>query len=93
MTDTETAPTPSSRPSRGASGGGLGLLWAWLPAIIRALRRRTRETVAEMRKVLWPSRNEMVTYTVVVVIFVVIMVAIVALLDFGFAKAVLAVFG
>ena len=66
MTDTETAPTPSSRPSRGASGGGLGLLWAWLPAIIRALRRRTRETVAEMRKVLWPSRNEMVTYTVVV---------------------------
>jgi len=46
-----------------------------------------------MRKVLWPSRNEMVTYTVVVVIFVVIMVAIVALLDFGFAKAVLAVFG
>ena len=93
MTDTETAPTPSSRPSKGASGGGLSLLWAWLPAIIRALRRRTRETVAEMRKVLWPSRNEMVTYTVVVVIFVVIMVTIVALLDFGFAKAILAVFG
>jgi preprotein translocase subunit SecE len=35
----------------------------------------------------------MVTYTIVVVIFVVIMVTIVALLDFGFAKVVLAVFG
>ena len=93
MTDTEAAPAPSSRPSKGAGGGGLNLLWEWLPAIIRALRRRTRETVAEMRKVLWPSRQEMVTYTIVVVIFVVIMVTIVALLDFGFAKAILAVFG
>jgi preprotein translocase subunit SecE len=46
-----------------------------------------------MRKVLWPSRNEMVTYTIVVVIFVVIMVTVVALLDYGFAKGVLAVFG
>jgi preprotein translocase subunit SecE len=93
VTDTQAAPAPSSRPDKGAGGGGLSLLWAWLPAIIRALQRRTRETVAEMRKVLWPSRNEMVTYTVVVVIFVVIMVAIVALFDFGFAKVVLAVFG
>ena len=46
-----------------------------------------------MRKVLWPSRKEMITYTMVVMIFVVIMVTIVALLDFGLAKAVLAVFG
>jgi len=92
VTDTETH-APSTPPSRGTSGGGSSLLWAWLPAIFRALRRRTRETVAEMRKVLWPSRNEMVTYTVVVVIFVVIMVTIVALLDFGLAKLVLAVFG
>jgi preprotein translocase subunit SecE len=46
-----------------------------------------------MRKVLWPSRKEMTTYTVVVVIFVVIMVALVAGLDYGLAKLVLAVFG
>ena len=93
MTDTQAAAVPSSRPDKGASGGGPPLLWGWLPALLRALRRRTRETVAEMRKVLWPSRNEMVTYTVVVVIFVVIMVTLVALLDFGLAKVVLAVFG
>ena len=43
-----------------------------------------------MRKVLWPSRNELVTYSVVVIVFVVIMVAIVAGLDIGFAKLVLA---
>ncbi len=92
MTETQAAPAPSSRPDPG-TGGGLSILWQWLPMLIRALQRRTRETVSEMRKVLWPSRKEMTTYTVVVMIFVVLMVTIVALLDFGLAKAVIAVFG
>ena len=46
-----------------------------------------------MRKVLWPSRRELVTYSTVVIVFVVIMVSIVAGLDVGFAKLVLEVFG
>jgi preprotein translocase subunit SecE len=55
--------------------------------------RFVRESISELRKVLWPSRNELVTYSIVVIIFVVIMVAIVAGLDIGFAKLVLLVFG
>jgi preprotein translocase subunit SecE len=55
--------------------------------------RFVRESVSEMRKVLWPSRHELVTYAIVVIVFVVIMVAIVAGLDFGFAKLVLQLFG
>jgi preprotein translocase subunit SecE len=55
--------------------------------------RFVRESVSEMRKVLWPSRNELATYSVVVIVFVVIMVAIVAGLDIGFAKLVLLLFG
>jgi len=52
-----------------------------------------REVVAELRKVIWPTRRELVTYTTVVVIFVSIIVAIVAGLDYIFARGVLAVFG
>ena len=55
--------------------------------------RFVEESISEMRKVLWPSRNELVTYSIVVIVFVVIMVAIVAGLDFGFAKLVVQVFG
>jgi preprotein translocase subunit SecE len=91
VTETQAAPAPSSRPERGP-GAGNGL-WRWIPLLIEALQRRTRETVAEMRKVLWPSRREMITYTIVVVIFVTVMVAVVAGLDLGLAKLVLAVFG
>ena len=55
--------------------------------------RFVRESVSEMRKVLWPSRRELITYSSVVIVFVVIMVSIVAGLDVGFAKLVLKVFG
>jgi preprotein translocase subunit SecE len=55
--------------------------------------RFVRESVSELRKVLWPSRNELVTYSIVVIVFIAILVAIVAGLDVGFAKLVLKAFG
>jgi preprotein translocase subunit SecE len=70
--------SPSARPAKGRGG---------------APTRFVRESVSEMRKVLWPSRTELVTYSIVVIVFVVIMVAIVAGLDFGFTKLVLSLFG
>lgn len=52
-----------------------------------------REVVAELRKVIWPTRKELLTYTAVVVLFVALMLTIVAGLDWVFAKGVLWVFG
>jgi preprotein translocase subunit SecE len=52
-----------------------------------------RQVVAELRKVIWPTRRELVTYTAVVLVFVLFMVAIVSLFDFGASQAVLEVFG
>ena len=52
-----------------------------------------RQVVAELRKVIWPTRNELITYTSVVLVFVVVMMLVVSAFDFVFAKGVLAVFG
>ena len=52
-----------------------------------------RQVVAELRKVIWPTRKDLVTYTTVVLVFVVIITAIVAGLDIGFAKLALEIFG
>ena len=67
----------------------------------RAAKRETRTTpalffrqvVSELRKVIWPTRNMLVTYTVVCVVFVVVMATYVTLLDLGFTKLVFEVFG
>jgi len=52
-----------------------------------------RQVVAELRKVIWPTRKELITYTIVVIVFVSIMAAIVALFDYVFTRGVLFVFG
>jgi preprotein translocase subunit SecE len=61
--------------------------------ILGRLARFFREVVAELRKVIWPTRKELLTYAVVVIVFVSVITTIVALLDTGFAWAVLHVFG
>jgi preprotein translocase subunit SecE len=52
-----------------------------------------REIIAELRKVIWPTRKELIAYTGVVIVFVLIMAGIVAAYDFIFGRGVLAVFG
>jgi preprotein translocase subunit SecE len=53
----------------------------------------TRQVAAELRKVIWPTRKELITYTVVALVFIIIMTAIVTGLDYGFTKLMFAVFG
>ena len=52
-----------------------------------------RQVVGELRKVIWPTRKELATYTSVVLVFVVAVTSIVGVLDLGFTKLVLWVFG
>ncbi len=52
-----------------------------------------RQMVAELRKVIWPTRKELVTYTLVCMVFVLFMVVFVTSLDYGFTKLVFWVFG
>ncbi|WP_026123311.1 preprotein translocase subunit SecE [Nocardiopsis chromatogenes] len=53
----------------------------------------TKQVVGELRKVRWPTRRELITYTIVVIVFVVIMVGYVSLLDFGFGEAITWLYG
>jgi len=52
-----------------------------------------RQVVAELRKVIWPTRNELVTYTAAALVFVIIMSVIVLSLDWGFTKGMFWFFG
>ena len=60
---------------------------------IAKLRLFLRQVVSELKKVVRPTRNELITYTTVVLIFVLVVMTYVSLLDFGFGKLVLWGFG
>ena len=47
-----------------------------------------RQVVAELRKVVWPTRQQLITYFWVVLVFVVVVMTFVSLLDLGFGKLV-----
>jgi preprotein translocase subunit SecE len=51
-----------------------------------------RQVVAELRKVVWPTQQQLVTYFFVVMVFVVFMMALVAGLDLAIGKAIFAIF-
>jgi len=52
-----------------------------------------RQVINELKKVVTPTRRELVNFTVVVLVFVVIMMGIVSGLDFGFSALVNFLFG
>ena len=52
-----------------------------------------RQVMAELRKVIWPTRRELRTYTIVALAFVLVMVVIVTSLDYAFTKLVFWAFG
>ncbi|MBO4253050.1 preprotein translocase subunit SecE [Streptomyces sp. NPDC002144] len=52
-----------------------------------------RQVVAELRKVVWPTRNQLTSYTTVVIFFVAIMIALVTVIDYGLSHAAKYVFG
>ena len=93
-TDTKASPTKNGggtekkTAKKSADGPGKGgrnpfiYVWTFL-----------KQVVAELRKVIWPNRKQMVNYTLVVLVFLAFMVALIGLVDLGLAKLVMLVFG
>jgi preprotein translocase subunit SecE len=51
-----------------------------------------KEVRGELRRVAWPSRAEVINYSGIVLVTLIILVGLVFLLDFAFAKSVLFLF-
>lgn len=56
-------------------------------------RQFLKEVMAELRKVAWPSRQEVVAYSTVVLIATIVIAALIFGMDFVFTEAVLALYG
>ena len=75
-------PKKKSRKGRRGKKGPLGRLALFY-----------RQVVAELRKVVWPTRSQLTTYTTVVIVFVLILIGLVTVIDYGLNHAAKYVFG
>jgi preprotein translocase subunit SecE len=76
---TDQVSTVTSKPPTKRRRGGIGLF--------------LRQVVAELRKVVRPTRPELITYTTAVLIFVLAVMTYVSIMDYGFGRLVLWGFG
>jgi preprotein translocase subunit SecE len=77
-----TAKKTAKKGADGSSRNPIVFVWNYL-----------KQVVAELRKVIWPNRKQMVSYTSVVLLFLVFMVVLISLVDLGLTKLVMLVFG
>lgn len=52
-----------------------------------------KEVRAELRKVSWPTRDEVINYSLIVLVLVTVLTSLIGILDYGIGEAVLALFG
>lgn len=76
----ESTVAPKGRPS-----GKVG----FFPGVMLFLR----QVIGELKKVVTPTRKELVRYTLVVLVFVVVMIIIASILDFAFGAGAMWLFG
>jgi preprotein translocase subunit SecE len=86
--DMPDAEAPESSKKKARKGGKRGK-----KGPLKRLATFYRQIVAELRKVVWPTRNQLTTYTTVVIVFVVIMIGLVTVIDYGLNHAAKYVFG
>ena len=77
-----TAKKTAKKGADGASRNPIAFVWNYL-----------KQVVAELRKVIWPNRKQMISYTMVVLVFLAFMVALIGGVDLGVGKLVMWVFG
>ena len=83
----EDKPAKRTKPAKAAKtdegrGNPFQFVWNYL-----------KQVIGELRKVIWPNRKQMVTYTTVVLVFLAFMVALIGGVDLGLAKLVAIIFG
>ncbi len=76
---------PAPRPARGKETKQLNLF--------QRIARYLRQIVAEIKKVVWLTRKDMVSYSTAVIVFVAIVMAFVTLADLGIGSLTGLIFG
>lgn len=61
---------------------------AWIKKTCKATGKYFKDVAGEVKKLSWPSRKELINYTLAVIAFVSLMAVIMWVLDFGFSEGI-----
>ena len=71
-----------------AGEGKAGKFVAWLKALPKRISKPFKNMYYELKKVTWPSKHKLITYSVIVLLFMLFMGVVIGLLDTGASKLI-----
>ena len=74
--------TVKAKESKGQNQGGNKFL-NWIKALPGRIATPFRNMVHELKRVTWPSKKKTITYSIIVLVFIVFMMVIIGLFDLG----------
>ena len=83
MSEVKKAAEKTEKAAKKAGEGKLGKILAWFKNLPQNIARPFRNMYYELKKVTWPSKHKLITYSVIVLLFMLFMGVVIGLLDMG----------
>ena len=83
MSEVKKAAEKTEKAVKKAGEGKLSKIIAWFKNLPQNIARPFKNMYYELKKVTWPSKHKLITYSVIVLVFMLFMGIVIGLLDTG----------
>ena len=83
MSEVKKAAEKTEKTVKKAESGKLSKILAWFKNLPQRIAKPFRNMYYELKKVTWPSKHKLITYSIVVLVFMLFMGVVIGLLDMG----------
>ena len=83
MSETKKAVETAEKAVRKSGESKLSKFFSWLTNLPKRIAKPFKNMYYELRKVTWPSKHKLITYSIIVLVFMLFMGVVIGLLDMG----------
>ena len=83
MSEVKKAAEKPEKAEKKAESGKLGKILAWFKNLPQKIAKPFKNMYYELKKVTWPSKHKLITYSILVLSFMLFMGVVIGLLDMG----------
>ena len=83
MSEVKKAAEKTGKAVKKAGEGKLSKIIAWFKTLPQRIAKPFKNMYYELKKVTWPSKHKLITYSIIVLLFMLFMGVVIGLLDMG----------
>ena len=83
MSEEKKAAAQTEKTAKKSGEGKLSRIIAWFAKLPQRISKPFKNMYYELKKVTWPSKHKLITYSIIVLLFMLFMGVVIGLLDMG----------